>query len=141
MAGGASSEEGAIYDINVTPLVDITLVLLIIMMVTAKVIVQTGMPMELPKSASGEEVEKTFSLDISKDGKVYHEKKAFPDDESLIEKAKEAKKKDEEVRVVLRADEAVEHGEVVRVLDVLKKAGLIKVAFAVTPVAPLNDKK
>ena len=57
MAGGSASDDddgGLINGINVTPLVDVMLVLLVIFMVTAKIIVQQGMPMDLPKSASGE---------------------------------------------------------------------------------------
>ena len=62
MAGGASDEdEGLIAGINVTPLVDITLVLLIIFMVTARIIVSQGMPMDLPKSASGEALQTVFA--------------------------------------------------------------------------------
>ena len=53
MAGGAGDSEDAITGINVTPLVDITLVLLIIFMVTAKLIVSKSVPLDLPKAASG----------------------------------------------------------------------------------------
>ena len=55
MAGGASNDDdGLISAINVTPLVDVTLVLLIIFMVTARIIQNQGVPMDLPKAASGE---------------------------------------------------------------------------------------
>ena len=74
MAGGANSGDDEIYSINVTPLVDITLVLLIIMMVTAKVIVATGMQVELPKAASGEDVPKVFTVDITSDGKTFFQR-------------------------------------------------------------------
>ena len=62
MAGGATDEsEDAITGINVTPLVDITLVLLIIFMVTAKIIVSQSVPLDLPKAASGTDVQTVFS--------------------------------------------------------------------------------
>ena len=66
MAGGASDEDdGLIAGINVTPLVDITLVLLIIFMVTARIIVSQGMPMDLPKSASGEALQTVFAVELT----------------------------------------------------------------------------
>ena len=68
MAGGASDEdEGLIAGINVTPLVDVTLVLLIIFMVTARIIVSQGMPMDLPKSASGEALQTVFAVELTAD--------------------------------------------------------------------------
>ena len=76
MAGGASTyqDEGGdspIVDINVTPLVDIVLVLLIIFMVTASLIVNPGIKAELPKAASGEEIRTTLALTITKDGQLH----------------------------------------------------------------------
>ncbi len=82
MAGtGASYEDddgggvgGAITDINVTPLVDITLVLLIIMMVAAPLIVNNpSIKVELPKASTGDETQKsTISLTLRKDGVLYY---------------------------------------------------------------------
>src|SRR5438552_11833875 len=65
---------GAISDINVTPLVDITLVLLIIMMVAAPLIVNNpSIKVELPKAATGDETQKsTISLTLRKDGALYY---------------------------------------------------------------------
>src|SRR5690349_2535206 len=75
MAGGTGSlyeddDGGAmIVDINVTPLVDITLVLLIIFMVTASYIVQPALRVELPHAATGEDtVKTTLALELEKDG-------------------------------------------------------------------------
>ena len=65
MAGGSSdNDDGPIAGINVTPLVDVTLVLLIIFMVTARIIVSQGMPMDLPKAASGEALQQVFSVEL-----------------------------------------------------------------------------
>ncbi|MCU0692919.1 MAG: biopolymer transporter ExbD, partial [Polyangiaceae bacterium] len=57
MAGGTLDENEGITGINVVPLVDITLVLLIVMMVTAKIIVSQSVPLDLPKAASGQNVQ------------------------------------------------------------------------------------
>ena len=73
MAGSASdNEDEAINGINVTPLVDITLVLLIIFMVTASYIVKETIEIELPRAAhGGETLQKTFAVLVSKEGKTY----------------------------------------------------------------------
>ena len=69
-SGLGDDEDGLISGINVTPLVDITLVLLIIMMVTARIIVSQSVPMDLPKMASGKQVQLQFRVDISKSGET-----------------------------------------------------------------------
>jgi biopolymer transport protein ExbD len=137
MAGGAGNDdEGIISGINVTPLVDVTLVLLIIFMVTAKVIVSQGMPMDLPKAASGEDVQTVFSVELGADGKTRVDTQEVANDDEVSKLAKAAKGKNADIRAVIRADKKVEHGRVIYVLDLLKRAGVAKIAFAVTPLAP-----
>jgi biopolymer transport protein ExbD len=131
-------EDGIISGINVTPLVDVTLVLLIVFMVTAKIIVSRGMPMDLPKAATGEEVQNVFSVELTTDGKARVDSVAVDTDDAIAGLAKQAKAKNRDVRVVIRADKKVEHGRVIRVLDILKQAGLAKFAFGVAP-APRDD--
>ncbi|MEY2936567.1 MAG: biopolymer transporter ExbD [Pseudomonadota bacterium] len=131
-------DDGIISGINVTPLVDVTLVLLIVFMVTAKIIVSQGMPMDLPKSASGEEVQNVFSVELTTDGAVRVDSTVVANDEAIAELARQAKVRNKDMRVVIRADKKVEHGRVIRVLDILKQAGLAKFAFGVSPV-PRDD--
>jgi biopolymer transport protein ExbD len=134
MAGGASNDDdGLISGINVTPLVDVTLVLLIIFMVTAKIIVSQGMPMDLPKAASGESVQTVFSVELSADGKTRVDSEGVANDEAISALAKTAQGRNKDLRAVIRADKKVEHGRVIHVLDLLKRAGIAKIAFAVTP--------
>jgi biopolymer transport protein ExbD len=134
MAGGSSDDdEGLISGINVTPLVDVMMVLLVIFMVTAKIIVQQGMPMDLPKSASGESVQSVFSVDLSIDGKARVDSKVVGDDEGILPLARTARAGNKEIRAVIRADKKVEHGRVIHVLDLLRQAGIAKIAFAVSP--------
>ena len=135
MASNESDDDDIISGINVTPLVDVTLVLLIVFMVTAKIIVSQGMPMDLPKAASGEEVQNVFSVELTMDGKTRVDSMAVPGDDSISELARQAKAKNKDVRAVIRADKKVEHGRVIRVLDLLKQAGVAKIAFAVAPTA------
>lgn len=141
MASSSSNDDGddgIISGINVTPLVDVTLVLLIVFMVTAKIIVSQGMPMDLPKSASGEEVQNVFSVELTTDGAVRVDSVLVTNDEAIAELARQARVRNKDMRVVIRADKKVEHGRVIRVLDILKQAGLAKFAFGVSPV-PRDD--
>src|SRR6187549_1139553 len=109
MAGGSSNDDdGMVSGINVTPLVDVTLVLLIIFMVTARIIVSQGMPMDLPKSASGEALQTVFAVELTADGKTRVDSEAVPDDDALTPLAKRAKAKNKDLRAVIRADKKVE---------------------------------
>jgi biopolymer transport protein ExbD len=137
MAGGAQTEsDETITGINVTPLVDITLVLLIIMMVTAKIIVSQSVPLDLPKAASGSEVQVVFSVTLAADGKTLADNKPIANDDAILGLARAAHQKNNDIRAVIKADSAVPHGRVIHVLDLLKQAGVAKIAFGVTPVPP-----
>ena len=138
MAGGAQNEaDEAITGINVTPLVDITLVLLIIFMVTAKIIVSQSVPLDLPKAASGTEVQVIFSVVLAADGATQVDSRGVANDDAILPLAREAHGKNPELRAVIKADSAVPHGRVIHVLDLLKQAGVSKIAFGVTPVPPV----
>src|SRR3954469_14545897 len=136
MAGGASqdSDDGGITGINVTPLVDITLVLLIIFMVTAKIIVSQSVPLDLPKAASGTEVQVVFSVVLAADGTTQVDSKPVANDDAILPLARGAHEKNPELRAVIKADSAVPHGRVIHVLDLLKQGGVARIAFGVTPV-------
>ncbi len=137
MAGGAQDSDDAITGINVTPLVDITLVLLIIFMVTAKIIVSQSVPLDLPKAASGGQVQSVFSIVLVADGSTQVDSKAVANDDAIFALAKDAGTKNSELRAVIKADTAVPHGRVIHVLDLLKQAGVTKIAFGVSPVPPV----
>ena len=137
-SGDTEDEDGIISGINVTPLVDVTLVLLVVFMVTAKIIVSQGMPMDLPKAASGEEVQNVFSVELTVDGKTRVDSQAVAGDASITDLARQAHAKNKDIRAVIRADKKVEHGRVIGVLDLLKQAGIARIAFAVAPAARLD---
>jgi biopolymer transport protein ExbD len=134
MAAASQEEDGMITAINITPMVDITLVLLIIFMVTAKIIVSQSMPLDLPKAASGQQVQMVFSLQLRANGEASVDSKKVPNDEAILALAREARAKNEDLRAVIQADQSVTHGRVIHVLDLLKQAGVGKIAFGVTPV-------
>jgi biopolymer transport protein ExbD len=139
MAGFASPKPSApITGINVTPLVDITLVLLIIFMVTAKLVVSRAIPLDLPKAATGGEVQQVLALSLRADGATFVDGALTNRDEDLLLRAKSALAKNPELRAVLQADGSVPHQRVLHALDVLRQAGLSRVAFGVQKGPPIE---
>lgn len=125
---------GAITGINVTPLVDITLVLLIIFMVTTKLIVgHRAMPVDLPKAASGSEVQEIFSVVLSVDGVAQVNGRTLATDDAVLPLARVQVKRNRELRAVIKADGKVLHARVMHVLDLLRRAGISKIGFGVIP--------
>lgn len=136
MAATSRDDDEMISGINVTPLVDITLVLLIIFMVTAKIIVSQSLPLDLPKAAQGQEVQLIFGLELHANGDTYADGKKLANEDAILPIAREAQAKNADLRAVIRADSTVPHGRVIRALDLLKQAGVSRIAFGVTPIAP-----
>ena len=132
MAGGASEpDDDGINGINVTPLVDVTLVLLIIFMVTATYIVKETIEIELPRAAhGGETLQKTFALLVSKEGKTYLNGVELNDD-GIVQAVRDAKAKGDEVQAIVGADKNATHGAVMHLLDLLKGAGVTKFAIQI----------
>jgi biopolymer transport protein ExbD len=136
MAGSSSQAEDSITGINVTPLVDITLVLLIIFMVTTKIVLNQTVPLDLPKAATGtSDLQVVFSIVMSADGRTIVDSNLIPSDDAILPMAREAQTQHPDLRAVIKADAAVTHGRVIHVLDLLKQAHVNKIAFGVTPVA------
>jgi biopolymer transport protein ExbD len=137
MPGGAMQEaDETITGINVTPLVDITLVLLIIFMVTTKIVLNQTVPLDLPKAATGtSDVQVVFSIVLAADGRAMVDGKLIANDDAILQLARDSQSQHTDLRAVIKADSAVTHGRVIHVLDLLKQAHVNKIAFGVTPVA------
>jgi biopolymer transport protein TolR len=120
---------GMISGINVTPLVDITLVLLIIFMVTATYIVRQAIQVDLPRAANaGESTGTTLAVMLTKDGDIYLDGRKT-DETGLRDAARAAADKDKDTRVIISADKNSLHGAVVHVLDLIKGEGIAKFAI------------
>jgi biopolymer transport protein TolR len=133
MATSAPRRGAIIEGINVTPLVDITLVLLIIFIVTAKLVVTPAVPLDLPKASQSEELQTVLSVTVPANGSIQVDGVAT-DEVQLGARTRAALARDPELRAVIQAERAVSHGRVMGVLDTLKSAGLVRVAFgAVRP--------
>jgi len=129
MANAIKDDDDAITGINVTPLVDVTLVLLIIFMVTAKLIAGHGIPLDLPKAATAGTTQTMLTLSIDAHGKVLANGEAV-DDRELRERARAALRQNPELRTVIAASAEASHGSVMHVVDAVRSVGAVKVAFA-----------
>jgi len=136
MAGSANdNDEDVISGINVTPLVDVVLVLLIILMVTAQYAAEKdAIPMDLPKAQTGDNavIPSTLSVSIDKDGQFFLNAEQLSL-EQMRGRVREAYKKDNETRAVIAADGRVSHAEVIRVIDLLRQEKVTKFAINVRP--------
>jgi len=135
MAGtlGKSGGGGAIVGINVTPMVDVVLVLLVIMMVSATYIVSQSLKVELPKAASSNEaVASLAAVTLTKDGKLYYNQQPITEPD-LVAKFKQAIAANEDMSLIVSADQEVPHGRVVHIIDLAKLEGILKFAINVEP--------
>lgn len=131
MAFKSDSGDEIISEINIVPMVDVILVVLIIFMVTAPMIMKPSININLPKAASGEAtVPSKLNITISPDGKLNLDGKAV-DDAQIQASALEEVKKNPDIQAIISADKDVPHGRVVSVLDIVKSAGVKKFAISI----------
>ncbi len=131
MAFKSDSQDDVMSEINVVPLVDVILVVLIIFMVTAPMIMKPSININLPKAGTGEATAPSkLSIVIGKDGHTLLDGKAA-NDEQLRGAAVDESKKNPEVQAIISADKDVPHGRVVSVLDIIKAGGVKKFAISI----------
>lgn len=127
--GGQDDEP--IAAINVVPLVDIILVVLIIFMVTAPLVLKPTIPVNLPKAASGEEAPPSpLNIAIGKDGtiSVNGQVAGLPEVTATVSKIVAEKP---ETAAILQADKSVTLEKLTEIIDIVKAAGVKKVAFSI----------
>jgi biopolymer transport protein ExbD len=134
--GGAGQGSGIFSDINITPLTDIFLVLLIIFMVTTTAIAEAGgqnggIKVQLPKGGQANAVKEVHDLAIAvlADGRVVVGGKVV-DQTALQEVLSKAHSENPDTLVLVQADEGVMHGKVVAVMDLARRQGLPRLAIA-----------
>lgn len=122
-------------EINVTPLVDVMLVLLIIFMITAPMM-QQGLEVQLPVAGGMTQpaLEKEIVLTVTKDGTIYLNQSVYALD-ALQPKLQALYKNRRDQRLFLRADTNVPYGVVVRVMDEVKKAGVLQLGMITQPLS------
>ena len=133
-SGYADEEDGAMSAINVTPLVDVTLVLLIVFMITVPVIVGSArVKIDVPETTSvepePEQLPLVFALKRNEEGKNTLYLNENPIDEAGVRKMFGGTKLNKDQAVSLSADRGIPYGEVMSVVDMLESLGLKKLAL------------
>jgi biopolymer transport protein ExbD len=135
MGGGASADDGdEIGGINVTPFVDIALVLLIVFMVTAKYIVAQSIPVDLPQAQTAQQTEVSTMVNVSVDRAQRLFVDARPiEDRELVPMLRARWETNHELRAVISADRTVPHGRVTQVIDLVRQANITRFAIQTDP--------
>ncbi len=135
MAASSQNDEDMITGINITPMVDVMLVLLVIFMIAAPTLYNGSIKVELPKAASGEKNDRiTLKFNLTTDGRIVLDKKEIKSEDlpGIIKKALEI---DPKADALVGADQSLTHGKVMEFIDQLKVQGIQRFAIAV------DDKK
>ena len=128
-------------EINVTPFVDVMLVLLIVFMVTAPLLT-VGVPVDLPKTrapALGQDKE-PLSVTIAKNGKIYLQKEVVTEDQ-LVPKLQAISQNGYDQRIFVRGDQTVDYGRVMVVMGLLASAGFTHIGLVTDVQKPKPDEK
>lgn len=127
----SADDQEVISEINVVPLVDIILVVLIIFMVTAPMFIKPTINVNLPKAVSGDQTAPSkLNIAITAQGKI-NLNGVFTTEDQLRKVAAEEMAKNPEVQAIISADKDVPHGTVVTVLDIVKGVGVKKFAISI----------
>ena len=130
VAGRRSRSHHRVSEINVTPFVDVMLVLLVVFMITAPLLT-SGVPVDLPKSdakAISQEDNKPLEVSLNKDGKMYIGETEV-EREKLVALLTSMTENDPERRIFIRADMSLNYGAVMDILGLLNGSGFRKVAL------------
>jgi len=144
MAGGASDDpDEMITQINVVPLVDIVLVVLIIFMLTADLIAKQSIEVKLPEASTGAGVEPTtLGLTLDREGALYLNGAPI-EEAALAVYLDEIAAGDPKAQAVIAADKDVSHGKVIRLIDLTRQHGIFNFALNIEPAefttAPASD--
>ena len=126
-----SDDDLLISQINVTPFVDVVLVLLVIFMVTAPIIAKDILKLNLPKTAAVDSKSMSqLAVAVNKQGQILLNG-VLTTEENLRQQVIVNLKSQPEIQAIISADQGTEYGNVVRVIDIIKTAGLNKFAIQV----------
>ena len=135
MHGGIHIDDEPMAEMNMIPLIDIALTLLIILMVTTAFIRQPGVSLKLPETATREgaaETPKDLTISIARDSSVYLDgRRQTP--QQLSERLRALASKDKQARVLVKGDRSVHYNAVMDVMDRVRQAGLTRVVLPTDP--------
>ena len=123
-------------DINMTPLIDVMLVLLVIFMITAP-LMSSSLKLDLPRAEGGtpNDAPQFISVAVDPQGQLFFGEEAL-DAATFALRVADAARKNPKTEVQLRADKGVPYGRVAEVIGVVQKAGLTRIGFVTEPAAP-----
>ncbi|HEY5659033.1 MAG TPA: biopolymer transporter ExbD [Myxococcota bacterium] len=127
-----SEDDGIVAEINITPLTDVFLVLLIIFMVTTSVVASQGKTVDLPGAEVSDTTPSGVTVTVTSEGEILVDDTAVTAD-TLFATLEEALGKSRDKLVILRGDKRVLLGQAVNILDVAQKAGATGIALATRP--------
>lgn len=137
MAGTSSYKDeddaGAIVDINITPFVDVVLVLLVVFIVTAKLIVARGVEIDKPKASTGGDVQSTLRVSIqrveNKPPNLYVNGELVTSDADAVAKIKAIAAQSQKPKAIIAGDTNVAYGGVMHAIDLVQQAGVTAIAL------------
>ena len=133
MAGGSlyqdSDEQGGITDINVTPFVDVVLVILVVFIVTAKLIVARGVEIDKPKAATGGDVQSTLRVSVNATGELFVNGELYGSDPAAVARIKEIASASSKPKAIIAGDRKSAYGGVMRAIDLVQQAGITAIAL------------
>ena len=132
MAQATNDADDMISGINITPLVDVVLVLLVVLMVTSSYLASHGIPVDLPRGATGESTSSVLSISITRDGSFFLDGVSSADG-PFRDRVHRAYADNHELRAVIAADGGAAHRSVVHVIDLLRQERVTRFALNVDP--------
>lgn len=136
LGGGASRNHRVMSEINITPFVDVMLVLLVIFMVTAPLLtagVQVDLPEEDTKPLPGQD--EPLSISVDRQGRIFIQETQVELDE-LVPKLQAITKRNKDARIFVRGDQSIEYGNVMAVMATITQAGFTKIGLVTTQPNP-----
>ena len=132
------SKHGQMAEINMTPLIDVMLVLLIIFMVAAPMLT-TGVDVNLPTSKTGKSLQsEALSISMDAQGRIEYDRRTMPLG-ALQKVLREQASQNKGRPVMVRADNALAYGRVIEVVDAIREAGFTQVGFVTQGAPPVRD--
>ncbi len=123
-------EAPPITEINVTPFVDVVLVLLVVFMVTAKLIVGRGVEIDKAKMATGSAVQSTLRVSVTAEGKLFVNGDAYVDDAAAVARIKTiAASAPGKPKAIIAGDTRSQYGGVMHAIDLVQQAGVTAIAL------------
>ena len=136
MAGGSlyqDDDNPPITDINVTPFVDVVLVILVVFIVTAKLIVARGVEIDKPKASTGGDVQSTLRISVKENGDLFVNGDKFASDAEAIARIKQIAASSAKPKAIIAGSKNGAYGNVMRAIDLVQQAGVTGIALENVP--------